>query len=87
MRCRHIHITWGIRNLQQLRAIGLISVEFTHAAGVRKHTNFQGGVLAMWQSLQGKDQFPSQYLVEKKQNLSQFVSNNDNSYRNETRAD
>jgi PRTRC genetic system protein B len=61
--------------------------EFTHAAGVRKHTNFTGGFLAMWQSLQGKDRFSSQYLVEKKQNLSQFVSNNDNSYRNETRAD
>jgi PRTRC genetic system protein B len=61
--------------------------EFTHAAGARTHTSYPGGVLAMWQSLQGADQFPSQYLVEKKQNLSQFVSNNDNDYRNETRAD
>jgi PRTRC genetic system protein B len=59
------------------------SSEFTHAAGVRKHTHFPGGVLAMWASLQGKKKFPCRYLVAKKQTLGEFVTNHDHSYHNE----
>ncbi|HET6844318.1 MAG TPA: PRTRC system protein B [Candidatus Angelobacter sp.] len=61
--------------------------EFTHAAGVRKHTHFPGGILAMWQALAGKKRFPARYLVEKKQTLSEFVTNHDHSYRNDQRPD
>lgn len=57
--------------------------EFTHSAGVRKHTHYSGGVLAMWQGLQGKRTFPSAYLVKCKQTLSEFVTNHDHRYRNE----
>jgi PRTRC genetic system protein B len=56
--------------------------EFTHAAGVRKHTSFPGGVLAMWRSLQGKKTFPTKYLVEQNQTLGEFVTNHDHSYHN-----
>ncbi len=57
--------------------------EFTHASGVRKHTRFSGGVLAMWQFLTGKENFPSEYLVKLRQTLSEFVNDNDHTYRNE----
>ena len=57
--------------------------EFTHASGVRKHARFRGGFLAMWQSLIGKEEFPGQYLVKLPQTLGEFVSNHDQSYRNE----
>jgi len=59
------------------------SSEFTHAAGVRKHTHHPDGVLAMWESVQGKSKFPSRYLVEKKQTLGEFVTSHDHSYRND----
>jgi len=61
--------------------------EFTHAAGVRKHTHFPGGVLAMWESLQGQKEFPFKYLVEKKQTLAEFVTSNDHTYHNEQQQD
>jgi len=35
------------------------SSEFTHAAGVRKHTRHPRGTLAMWESIQGKKRFRS----------------------------
>ena len=57
--------------------------EFTHASGTRKHTRFPGGLLAMWQFLEGKDNFPSQHLVKLRQTFSEFVNDNDHSYRNE----
>ena len=57
--------------------------EFTHASGTRKHTRFPGGLLAMWQFLEGKDNFPSQHLVKLRQTFSEFVSDNDHTYRNE----
>jgi PRTRC genetic system protein B len=57
--------------------------EFTHASGVRKHTRFPGGLLAMWQFLAGKEDFPSRYLVKLPQRLSEFVNDNDHTYRNE----
>lgn len=60
--------------------------EFTHAAGVRKHTHFSGGVLAMWESLTGKQKFPARYLVEKKETLCEFVTSHDQGYRNEREA-
>lgn len=56
--------------------------EFTHAAGVRKHTHFPGGVLAMWQVIAGTKTFPPDYLVEQKQTLEEFVSSHDHSFRN-----
>ena len=61
--------------------------EFTHAAGVRKHTHFPGGLLAMWESLEGKKKFPVRYLVERKQTLGEFVTNHEHSYRNEHQPD
>ena len=57
--------------------------EFTHASGVRKHTRFPGGLLAMWQSLAGKKEFPGEYLVKLPETLGEFVRNDDHSYRNE----
>ncbi|MGH9537068.1 MAG: PRTRC system protein B [Terriglobales bacterium] len=56
--------------------------EFTHAGGVRKHTKYPGGLLAMWQALEGKKEFPPRYLVGLKQSLAEFVNDNDQSYRN-----
>lgn len=61
--------------------------EFTHAGGVRRRTRYRNGFLAMWQSLQGKDHFPCQYLVRAKQSLAQFVNDNDHTYRNELPTD
>ena len=57
--------------------------EFTHASGTRKHTRFPGGLLAMWQFLEGKKEFPSKYLVRLHQTLADFVSDHDHSYRNQ----
>jgi PRTRC genetic system protein B len=57
--------------------------EFTHASGTCKHTRFPGGLLAMWQFLAGKEDFPSRYLVKLPQRLSEFVNDNDHTYRNE----
>jgi PRTRC genetic system protein B len=56
--------------------------EFTHAGGVRKHTKYPGGLLAMWQALEGTKRFPNRYLVGLKQSLAEFVNDNDQSYRN-----
>jgi hypothetical protein len=62
--------------------------EFTHASGVRKHTRFPSGLLAMWKFLKGKPEFPTKYLVKLPETLSEFVRNDDHSYRNENqRAD
>ena len=60
--------------------------EFTHALGTRKHTRFPGGLLAMWQFLQGKKEFPSKYLVKLPETLAEFVSDHDHSYRNQNQA-
>jgi hypothetical protein len=57
--------------------------EFTHASGTRRHARFPGGLLAMWQSLEGKKEFPSKYLVELPQTLAEFVNDHDHGYRNE----
>jgi PRTRC genetic system protein B len=57
--------------------------EFTHASGMRKHTRFPGGLLAMWQSLEGKKEFPYKYLVKGPQRLAEFVNDDDHSYRNQ----
>ena len=56
--------------------------EFTHAAGVKKHTRYPGGFLALWDSLRGKKRFPVRYLVTMNQTLADFVANNDADYRN-----
>jgi PRTRC genetic system protein B len=61
--------------------------EFTHAGGVRKHTRYPGGFLAMWQSLEGATNFPSSYLVNVKQTLGEFVSNHDSSYHHANQTD
>lgn len=79
--------TMNIPRDKSIAAIGswedaFFQSEFTHAAGVRRHTRFRGGVLAMWESLQGKKKFPTNYLVEMKETLSEFVTSHDHSYRN-----
>lgn len=56
--------------------------EFTHAAGIRLHTKYSGGLLAMWQSLRTKRIFPIHHLIELKQNFAEFVNDNDQSYGN-----
>jgi PRTRC genetic system protein B len=60
--------------------------EFTHASGMRKKTRFPGGLLAMWQSLEGTKEFPSKYLVRLPQTLAEFVNDHDHSYRNQNQA-
>jgi len=61
--------------------------EFTHAAGVRRHTKLRGGLLAMWKSLEGKKRFPARYLVPTKQTLAEFVNDHDHTYRNQNQTD
>jgi PRTRC genetic system protein B len=56
--------------------------EFTHGAGVRRHTRHQDGLVRMWHSLAGKNKFPAQYLVRSRQNLAEFVTSDDSTYRN-----
>jgi len=55
--------------------------EFTHAGGVRKHTRYPQGFLAMWQSLKGAAEFPSSYLVKLKQTLHEFICDLDPNQR------
>ena len=57
--------------------------EFTHAAGVRNYLSYPGGFLGMWRFLEGKRKFPSRYLVETKETLTDFVNSDDHSYRNQ----
>lgn len=57
--------------------------EFTHASGTRKHTRFPGGLLALWQFLEGKKEFPSKHLVKLEQTLAKFVNDHDHSYGNQ----
>src|SRR5271170_5294439 len=45
--------------------------EFTHSSGTRKQTRFRVGLLGMWQSLERQKEFPSKYLVELPETLSQ----------------
>lgn len=61
--------------------------QFTHAAGVRRHTRYRGGFLAMWKSLEAKGRFPKRYLVPTKQTLAEFVNDHDHSYRNQNQRD
>jgi PRTRC genetic system protein B len=55
--------------------------EFTHAGGVRRHTRYRGGFLAMWQSLEGTKTFPSSYLVRLKESLADFASEKKSGHR------
>jgi PRTRC genetic system protein B len=61
--------------------------EFTHAAGAVKHTNYPGGLLRLWQHVMGKHHFPVRHLVQAKQKLAEFVSDNDHQYRNANATD
>lgn len=61
--------------------------EFTRAAGVRRHTRYLNGFLAMWKSLEGKKQFPRRYLIQTKQTLAEFVNDHDHSYRNQNQTE
>lgn len=56
--------------------------EFTHAAGATKHTTYPEGLLALWQFLLHRDDFPARYLVKAKQTLLEFVNDHDHQYRN-----
>jgi PRTRC genetic system protein B len=60
--------------------------EFTHAAGAGKRTTYPAGLLAMWQTLQGKRRLPVGYLVKAKQTLGEFVSNHESQTQNENRT-
>jgi PRTRC genetic system protein B len=60
--------------------------EFTHAGGAGKRTRYPAGLLAMWQTLQSKAQFPAGYLVKVKQTVGEFVSNHETQTQNENRA-
>ena len=81
----------GSMKIPQEKSVAAIDVweksffesEFTHASGVRKHTRFPGGLLAMWQTLGGKREFPTKYLVKLPETLFEFVRNDDHNYRNE----
>ena len=59
--------------------------EFTHAGGAGKRTTYPRGLLALWQTLQGKQRFPVGYLVKVKQIVGEFVSNHESQTRNENR--
>ena len=60
--------------------------EFTHAGGAGQRTTYPAGLLAMWQTLQRKAQFPAGYLVKVKQTVGEFVSNHETQTQNENRA-
>lgn len=60
--------------------------EFTHAGGAGKRTTYPGGLLAMWQALQTKPEFPIRYLVKVKQTVGDFVSSHESQNQNENRA-
>lgn len=85
----------GSMRIPQERSIAVIDEweesffrsEFTHAAGVRRHTRFRGGILAMWRSLEGRKKFPQQYLIKTNHSLAEFVNNHDRTYRNENQGD
>ncbi len=82
----------GIPPDKTVAAIGLweesfFRSEFTHAAGVRRHTRHRGGFLAMWNSLEAKKQFPRRYLVQTNQTLAEFINDHDHSYRNQNQTE
>src|SRR5579864_8591815 len=60
--------------------------EFTHAGGAGKRTRYSAGLLAMWQTLQSKAQFPAGYLVKVKQTVGEFMSNHETQTQNQNRA-
>jgi len=60
--------------------------EFTHAGGAGKRTTYPGGMLAMWQTLLSKPQFPGRYLVRVKQTVGEFASNHESQNQDENRA-
>jgi PRTRC genetic system protein B len=47
--------------------------EFTHPNGAQRLTTHKGGFAGLWESLTGKDRFPSRYLVEANQALTAFI--------------
>lgn len=84
----------GSMRVPQERSIAAIDLweaaffqsEFSHGAGVRRHTKHRGGLLALWQALQGKSKFPSRYLTAAEQTLAEFVNDHDHTYRNANQA-
>lgn len=56
--------------------------EFTHAAGVTRHTSYPLGLIPLWHKLCGKQRFPSKYLIAVNQTVKDLVVSNDRSYRN-----
>lgn len=57
--------------------------EFTHGAGVKRHTHHPEGLLAMWLELREQETFPAKYLVSARQTLEEFIHDHDSSYRND----
>jgi PRTRC genetic system protein B len=51
--------------------------EFTHAAGGGKRTRYPGGTLALWQSVMGRDIFPTRYLAPAEQTVEEWVTRHD----------
>jgi len=51
--------------------------EFTHAAGGGRRTRYPGGTLALWQSVMGRDIFPTRYLAPAEQTVEEWVTRHD----------
>jgi PRTRC genetic system protein B len=56
--------------------------EFTHAAGASRRTRYPGGLLALWQSVEGIDVFPTRYLTRANQTLEEWITNDEQKSRN-----
>lgn len=56
--------------------------EFTHGVGNAKRTEFSGGLLAMWETLRGEKDFPSQYLADARESLAAFVKSHEHKTTN-----
>jgi hypothetical protein len=56
--------------------------EFTHAAGASRRTRYPGGLLALWQSVEGVEVFPVRYLARADQTLEEWIINDEQKSRN-----
>ena len=48
--------------------------EFTHPWGAARLTSYPGGFTGLWQTLRGKKSFPTRYLVDARQTLREFIT-------------
>jgi PRTRC genetic system protein B len=52
---------------------GFFNSRFTHPSGIGKLTAHPEGFIGLWTELAGRQQFPSQYLLQARQTLQQFI--------------